>query len=217
MKTVFEVRKENLIKLILDKFQGNNTSFGKATGIHHNHVNLMATENPKTQRNMGEELARRIELAIGLPTGWIDVPHGDAAKSFVVKAMVMDASISRALITCRDYISLEVTCRWEMRMSSKMTSVDNLSLANVATSEMEPMITNGSNVIIDIGVKGFGSDGIYILTKGDAAFIRNVRRTMDGSYVLETANPAYRSDKPEQLKGMTVFGKLVMMVSENFL
>jgi phage repressor protein C with HTH and peptisase S24 domain len=71
-------------------------------------------------------------------------------------------------------------------------------------------------VIIDTGAKGFGADGVYILTRGDAAFIRNVRRTMDGGHVLEAANPMYRSDKPEQLKGIKVVAKVLMSVGETF-
>ncbi|MEI8168833.1 MAG: S24 family peptidase [Rhodoferax sp.] len=217
MKPTIKIRKDNLLKIILDKFQGNNSAFSRAVEIHPNHVNLLVTVNPNTQRNMGEALARRIETAMGLPLGWMDAPHGAAANFFVIKAVPVDLVASRALISCRDYSMIEVTSRWETRVSSKVTAMENLSVATVVTAEMEPIITNGATVVVDLGVKGVGADGIYVLSKGDAAFIRSVRRNMDGTHSIEAANPIYRSEKPEQLNGMKVVARVIMQISEELL
>lgn len=216
MKDMFAIRQDNMMRIIMDKHQGNKAAFSRITGIHPNHVNLLANDNPKYHRNMGEELARRIEEAMGLTPGWMDSAHGELAKTFIIKGIPMDESISRALVTCKDYTQLVVTNRWEMRVASRITAVDNLTLATVCTPEMEPIIPNGGAVIIDTGVKGVSTDGIYVLSKGDTAFIRSIRRNMDGTHNIVAANPAYRSDKPEQLKGMKVIARVISNIGDNF-
>ena len=213
----FTVRKDNMMRLVLDKFQGNKAAFSRVTGIHQNHVNLMASDNPNTQRNMGEELARRIESAIQLPNGWMDVQHGDSISTFVIRSMLDEPNLSRVITRCSDFESVEVTKRWVLRSSPQITAVENLRLATVATSEMEPSIKIGSNVIIDAGRKAATVDGIYILSKGDDAFLRSMRKQMDGSHAIGASNPDYRTEKPELLKGMKVVGKIVSFYSETML
>ena len=210
----FSTRKENLVKIVLDKFQGNKAAFSRATSIHQNHVNLMASPNPKIHRNMGEELARRIETSLGLPPKWMDAQHGQVTQVHAINSVPIDPAVARAIIPCGDFDSLVVTNRWEMRSASRITNVESLIMATISTPEMEPILRVGQHVIIDTGRKAVSTDGIYILEKGGAAFIRSVRKQMDGAFILSAANPEYRSDKNEQLKGMRVVGKVVSVIEE---
>lgn len=48
--------------------------FAAACGTAPSVISLIASPNPK--RNLGSQLARKIELAQGLPSGWLDTPQG---------------------------------------------------------------------------------------------------------------------------------------------
>lgn len=209
MKDIFSIRKTNLTKLVADKFQNNKSAFGRAAGVHHNHVNLLLSSNENYKRNLGEELARRIEQAIGLPELWLDNPTTGVQPTYTIRSVEIDQQLSRAVVNSINVKSMVITDVWVASVASLITSVDNLILASASTDEMAPQIKSGDTIVIDTGYKAASSDGVYVLTRGDAAFLRRIRRQSDGSHSLSVANPDYHSDKPESLKGMKVVGKIV--------
>lgn len=78
MKTIDQIRHTNLVTLI--EKHGSIAALNEAIGLPRTDAtlsqiknkNLTSRGNPKM---MGDELARRVEAQLGLPTGWMDNDH----------------------------------------------------------------------------------------------------------------------------------------------
>lgn len=83
-KSIYDVRRDNLRQLVDSKYDGNRSAFARATGKPINLINLMLTPNTERRKPMGEKLARDLEAAERLPTGWLDVDRGKSSAVPVV-------------------------------------------------------------------------------------------------------------------------------------
>lgn len=72
MSSLKEVRRQNL-NLILASLGGHGAQkrLSKKTGIYHTHISNLRLGN----KEMGEEIARKIEVAMALSSGWMDQLH----------------------------------------------------------------------------------------------------------------------------------------------
>ena len=77
MKSVFDVRRENLRKLIAD--WGGPTSLSLKLG-YSNASYIAQLAGPHPSRDVGEKLARSVEEKLGLPALWLDGPTPEAPK-----------------------------------------------------------------------------------------------------------------------------------------
>jgi hypothetical protein len=83
VKTIYDVRRENLEQLIDTKFydeklgKGNRSAFARAAGKNVNLINLSLTPNIALRKPIGEKLARDMEAAVQLPRGWLDQDRGN--------------------------------------------------------------------------------------------------------------------------------------------
>lgn len=96
MKTIEEIRKENLARLIQSTTDGNITKF--STNIDKSHsqisqiINASTTETGKP-KGMGSNLAREIEKKLRLERGWMDHDHGECAPLYTTN----DPLVARAM------------------------------------------------------------------------------------------------------------------------
>lgn len=74
MQSVYDQRRENLRSLV--KTWGGPTSLAKKLG-HTNGSYLAQLAGPNPSREVSEKVAREMELALGLPVGWLDSEHGN--------------------------------------------------------------------------------------------------------------------------------------------
>lgn len=78
VKTIAEIRRDNLLRLIESHGQGSVTELNAKVGLARTDATLtqIKNQNPNSgtgkPRGMGDALARRIERALGLPTGYMD-------------------------------------------------------------------------------------------------------------------------------------------------
>lgn len=70
MRTIHDVRRENVIKLINDQFDGVTNRLAKAVDVKH-HV-ISRCLKPEADRSLGVNLVRKIESVCDLPTGSLD-------------------------------------------------------------------------------------------------------------------------------------------------
>ena len=74
---IYEIRKHNLVKLIGSQRKG---SCADRWGMAPAHLSQILSD--KTAKNLGDDVARRIERIEGLPTGWFDpMAAGDQAQT----------------------------------------------------------------------------------------------------------------------------------------
>lgn len=80
MKTIAEIRRDNLL-LAIERMNGSQTRLAEAAGISPAYLSQVKTAQPNSktgrQRSMGDDIARRIEKAIGEAEGWMDQSHDD--------------------------------------------------------------------------------------------------------------------------------------------
>lgn len=67
---IYEIRKQNLVRLIGKQRKGACALRWEMSPAH-----LSQILSEKTNKNLGDDVARRIELLQGLSRGWMDVPH----------------------------------------------------------------------------------------------------------------------------------------------
>jgi SOS-response transcriptional repressor LexA len=75
MNSVYDVRLSNM-RLLIDQ-AGGNSAFAEKIERDPTMVSRCAGKNPR--RQIGASLARHVESKLGLPTGWLDLVHGQAA------------------------------------------------------------------------------------------------------------------------------------------
>jgi len=71
INNIKEIRLKNLLKLI--KQEGSQIAFSRTVDIDSSHISQI--KNPSNKKNLGEKLARKIEKALKLPSGWMDIDH----------------------------------------------------------------------------------------------------------------------------------------------
>lgn len=101
MKSVYEHRRENLRKLLVE--WGGPTSLAKKLG-HSNGSYIAQLIGPNPSREISEKVAREIESKLQLPVGWLDQEHNGAGRQVddatlslcvtAVAAAVRDASLT---------------------------------------------------------------------------------------------------------------------------
>ncbi|MFG0864590.1 helix-turn-helix transcriptional regulator [Pseudomonas sp. FYR_7] len=86
---IYEIRKHNLVKLIGSQRKG---SCAERWGMAPAHLSQILSD--KTAKNLGDDVARRIEEVEGLPRGWFDsIPSGDDGQPL---AEAVDGKLSAA-------------------------------------------------------------------------------------------------------------------------
>lgn len=216
--TTFDLRRENLRRLILDKFDGNRAAFSRTAGVHQNQINLVLSPNPLHQRNLGEALARRMEEALKLSPGYLDaeIAHG-ADESFTVKAWAVPSELKHIVRKDDILSSVSLHATYISQLEGKITSPVNLATCRISTHDMSPEITFDEHVVIDTGVKTVTVDGVYILGRGTDMFLRRVTKQITGEWLIQTANAAQAPTRIDTLKGIKAAGRVVMVWRHNIL
>lgn len=93
MRNVFDVRRENLRRLVGQ--WGGPTSLSRKLG-HSNGSYMAQLVGPNPSREISEKVAREIEGKLGLPVGWMDQEHGPSKPA---DEETLNACV-RAVATC---------------------------------------------------------------------------------------------------------------------
>jgi hypothetical protein len=75
-----DIRLANLKSLIREWADGNHAKFVEVAGLE-SHAALLHVTGPRRTRNLGSQLARKIERNLGLEDGWLDRDHSTEAPS----------------------------------------------------------------------------------------------------------------------------------------
>ena len=214
----FATRKENLRRLVLDKYDGNRAALARAAGVHQNQINLLLSDNEDHARNMGEALARRMEGALGLDPGFLDESHDPMAGStrtihnWEVPATLAHLFSRHLELAC--FVMYDANIG---RLMGSITSPANLRICRAVTHDMAPLITPSDTAVVDIGVKAVTQDGVYILQHGSGVFLRRVARSLAGGFTITAASPDIEQLRIETLKGIRALGRVVTVTRRELL
>jgi len=90
MKTIYDIRYENLHKLILAA-GGTNAKLAAVVGKHHRFTHAYVRE--REPKNLGSALARSFEAAFGKPVGWMDSTHTIASPQLLETLRYIDEEL----------------------------------------------------------------------------------------------------------------------------
>jgi hypothetical protein len=213
LERIYEARRLNLSRIIREQFDNNRRELGRAAQVNPNHISLCLTDNELHRRNIGEDVARKLEVVLNLPEYAMDKPLTDSDnEAYLLQALRIPQVVQRALHECENLASVRITPRLASRLDGKISGLGNLFLASPATNEMEPELMAGDKLIIDQGVKEYQGDGYYVLCKGGSSFLRKVTKSLSGGYKLIAANSSHESLTVDKLKPTyTVWGRVVTM------
>ena len=79
---------------------------------------------------------------------------------------------------------------------------------------MEPTLSDGDVLILDISVEGIIGDDIYVLVIDDVCVVKRVTCLTDGRLILKSDNPSYADETidPGHKAFLKVYGRVVAMV-----
>lgn len=72
-----EIRRARVRQIIDRDFGGTDSEFAHRIGRQPSYISRIFTDKPEHRRNIGEGLARKIEIECGLEPGYLDLPFGD--------------------------------------------------------------------------------------------------------------------------------------------
>lgn len=206
-----DVRRMNLVQYIEQHHKGNRAAFCRAIGKNPNLINLTLTDNAEYRKGFGEKLARDIEKRAGIAQGWLDVPHGlGARRTAYIPLVPLKAIPDAAPDRCDFHLVLPVD---DPNLTTRITGIKNLVCCQIDDMTMQPTLSVGDWVWVDLGTKAFSGDGVYALRKpsGETSLAR-LQQLMNGSYRMSFDNPSYQtmSLTKEELDDAAVAGRVVL-------
>jgi phage repressor protein C with HTH and peptisase S24 domain len=131
---------------------------------------------------------------------YIKIPRYEVAASAGGGAVVHSEQVV-------DYLSF----RAEWVRNTLGVSVRDLALISVIGDSMEPTLSDGDVVLLDMTTKSVLDGSIYALQLNGGLLVKRIQRKLDGSVVVKSDNPRYdqeevSEDKADRLK---IIGRVV--------
>jgi SOS-response transcriptional repressor LexA len=210
MSSVYQNRRAFLLKLI--EQHGSQSKLAEKVGISPQQMGHIGGKNPV--RNIGEDLARRIESRCGLPLGIMDQGPGvDVSK-------VQEESIEVPLLNITVSAGAGVPIPWSeevvhkillskqwVRQHTTASSFNTLAVVTAHGDSMAPTFSDGDVLLVDASVSSIRLDAVYVLSRDGELFIKRIQRNVDGSLMIISDNPAYQ---PQQIDDPAKAGLLVL-------
>lgn len=191
----------------------------------------------KGRRNVGDELAERIERKMRRDPGDMDrAPPPEVLENLTEQAgtfiageprpnfrapRILDTVIPQyetggamgGGLLLRDQpgviTSWRVTPEWIQKNVHNVTSPKNLAIVTGFGDSMKPMYNPGDPLLVDTGVNGVDFDGVYFFRIGNEGFIKRLQRVPGEGLVAISENKAYRDWTIKDGMDFEVFARVV--------
>jgi hypothetical protein len=208
---VFETRRLNVVAYIEEKFGGNRAAFCRATGKNPNLINLVLTDNPDYRRNIGEKLARDIEVKASLPSGWLDAPRGvGERKTATIPITYLPWAIPDTPPLKPDSCLTVPTDDPALRI--RVSGTANLIIVVQQESSMAPTIKVNDFIWVDLGVKAFNSDGVYVVRNSDGTTaLKRIQQLSPTQFQLSVDDKTYepRAVNSKAMTKLPIVGRVL--------
>lgn len=217
IKMVYQTRLENLQRL-LDKHEGG-AAVAKKIGTTKQYMSLICPLNSPPKRAIGDKMARRIESAFGLPIGFMDTKEEPAPQDEDwVDVPCLSPTIAlgapEVTQTPQSVQSMRLSKAF-VRQQTAASSLDHLAVFTMPDDTMDPTCAPGSILLIDAAATTAVTSGVYILGHGGQLSVKRVQRHVDGAFEIICDNAAYSPRVLPSLKGIVVFGRVLLSMSVN--
>jgi SOS-response transcriptional repressor LexA len=192
-----DIRRQNLRRL-LKKFRFDREMADMA-GLNPKHLSQMKTG----KRDIGHDVARRIESAMKLPAGWMDTAPDGVSES-VTKLLqnrgLLEQTVAVPIVTIQDLPKMQQILRdYDAGAELSTVSVTKATAAGLCGSavavtvpdaSMTPEFSPGDVVIIDTGRQP--EPGNFVVVQvGEDFLLRKFRPAGGGQIELRPSNPDY--------------------------
>lgn len=223
MKTVSEIRRENLVFLIemygsiakLNLVLGRGRKDGTLSQIKNRAINSASG----AKRNMGNVLAREIEKKLNLELGWMDEEHPEklAIKEINNKVFKQNKAVLIPLLdeipVDSDISNLDDSIKGvnmsDLMIEQYFPGVPKRYLRTFAVPDNSgmPTIAKGNFVILNTSIKKFEGDGWYLVNVQGFKTLRRIFYDFRGGFKIESgdAGPQF----VENLDFVTIEAKIV--------
>lgn len=104
-----------------------------------------------------------------------------------------------------------LTFRAEWVRNALGVALNQLALINVIGDSMEPSLSEGDVVLLDLSQSGVRDSSIYVIQLDGALLVKRIQRKLDGSLTVSSDNPRYT---PENVAGeamalLKIIGRVV--------
>lgn len=177
--------------------------------------------------SFGEKVARSIEHAAGLPSGWLDeaqtaselrakpsaqVAHREGDELHV-PLLAVSASMGPGIDSLHEEVivgNLSLSPQWVSKAIPNMSKSQNLRFIHGYGDSMQPTFSDGDVLLVDAGATDVRADGIYVIEANDRLYIKRVRQRMDGSFEISSDNATVKTvDVLDGSQAVRVLGRVV--------
>lgn len=85
---------------------------------------------------------------------------------------------------------------------------DNIKMLRVFGDSMEPTLSDGDWVLVDISRNFLDSDGLYLIKKTTALAVKRLQTTVSGDILIKSDNTKYDTER-ESLSVIVIVGKVI--------
>jgi phage repressor protein C with HTH and peptisase S24 domain len=238
MQTNDEVRRQNLELVI--KRVGSAAKLAELAATSPAYISQIKNRSPDsksgTPKTMGDDMARRIEAAIGERAGWMDVPHGEAEDADVERALELIPGAKRVHAAGPGDPSMTQIMKVRLKVQAGITGFQTepehyegetqsvptkwilqnglrrealLSIV-VRGESMEPALYDGDTVVVNTADKSLVSGMVYVVNYEGEAVVKRMLRDA-GQWWLASDNPDQRRYHRQLCKGAEciIIGKVI--------
>lgn len=214
IKTVYQNRLDKLRHLVVQ--HGGSSAVAEKIGTTKQYISAICPISGAPKRQIGGAMARKIESVFGLPIGYLDAE--DAPKpdqdSMWVEVSCLTPTIALGAPEPAQASQAIKSARLAKALirQSQASNFDQLAVLTVQDDAMAPTCPKGSVVLLDTSITNADASGVYVIGIGDVLFVRRIHRKLDGGYDLLGDSPAYPPESRRDMKGIVVFGRVVLVM-----
>jgi hypothetical protein len=159
-------------------------------------------EKDKSPRKVGDQLARKLEIGMSKPVGWMDITHQGAEaaandefpsdKYKMVPRLNVRAAAGHG--HAPEHVEVQSTLAFQRAwLGKKGLNPDNLEVYEAVGESMAPHINNGDVLLVDVSETTPKSNELWVIWQ-DAPLGVRVKRL----FVRENGDVIIRSDNPDR-------------------
>lgn len=200
MKTIADIRHENLLKLI-DEY-GSVTKFAAAAGKSYAQISQLKNRSLNSTgkgkpRSVGDDLAREFESAFDKPHGWMDADHtkhSDLPPPPSDKDYVLIPEYEIKAECGSGEFCEHVTIRGELAfkkswLASRGLKKENLEVIFAKGDSMFPSLEDGEAVLIDKSQTTPREGKIFLILRYENGLVfKRIMRDKDGGWLYQSDN-----------------------------
>jgi phage repressor protein C with HTH and peptisase S24 domain len=137
---------------------------------------------------------------------------GDAGEGFVkIPRYEVAASAGSGATIHSEQIVDHLSFKADWVHNALGVSVKALALINVTGDSMEPTLSEGDLILIDMSHHGVKDNAVYVLQLNGSLLVKRIQHKLDGSVIVKSDNAIYEPERvgSEMVDSLNIIGRVV--------